>query len=67
MSFLAGLGAKLFELLLGDFVAWAGKTYAARKARKAIQDAANQSVKKLEDAKTGDEIDAAANDSLDHF
>lgn len=67
MSFLAGLGAKLLEYLLGDLVAWAGKMYTDWKSKKAIEEAAEQSVKKLQDAKTGKEIDEGADNSLDHF
>lgn len=65
IGFLAGLGAKLLEFLLGDFLAWAGKKYADYQAKKAIEAASKESVKKLQDAKTPEDIDAASKDALD--
>lgn len=64
MTFLAGLVAKLLEYLVGDLVAWATTKYAAYQAKKAIEKAAADSVKKLKDAKTGKDIDDAAKDTL---
>jgi len=65
MSFLAGLGAKLIEYLIGDFVAWAAQKISVYKARKAIEDAAKKSVENLKAAKTAKEVDDASDSSLD--
>ena len=67
MSFLAGIGAKIVEIIFGDLTAWIQKQYAAYQAKKAIQNAANQSLDALNKAKTGAEIDSASDDALNNL
>jgi hypothetical protein len=71
MGVFARFGAWLIQLFVPIFIEKIGGAIkgwiAARAARKAVEDAAKKSVQKLKDAKTGKEIDAGIDDSLDHF
>lgn len=61
------LGKLVIDIVIGKLVAWAKSVIATREARKKAQEEAAKSVQPLKDAKTGEEIDKATNDALDHF
>lgn len=67
MGFLVGLGKILIDFFLGRVLELAKKAYSDWQAKKAIEKAAHDSVQKLKDATTKEEIDAATDSALDKF
>lgn len=67
MAFLSALAADLIKWALGLLVAFIAAAVARAKRRKKIDDAARASVVPLKNATTGEAIDAATDDALDHI
>lgn len=67
MNFLATLGAKIVEFLLTKVWAWVSDVVSKIMRRKKIDEESADSVKPLKEAKTGAEIDKAADSALDRW
>lgn len=58
-------GKFVLQFLLGKLIEWVKATKANYDAKKAIEKEARDSVQKLKDAKTAQEVDDATDDALD--
>lgn len=61
------LGKLVIGTVIDKLSAWAKDLLAKRAERKRIKEEAEKSVQALKDAKTGNEIDAATDSTLDGF
>lgn len=65
--FVATVLAPIAESFIGDFIAWLKAKWAAYQTSKAEAAAAQTAAAELKAAKTADDIDKAANDTLNNL
>lgn len=67
MNFLAALGSKILEWFITKVWSWISDAVSKILRRKKIDEESADSVKPLKEAKTGAEIDKAADSALDRW